>query len=366
MKKTLEAILTGTDIQINGDRPWDLQVHDPRFYGYVLGGGSLALGESYMKKWWDCTALDQLVYRLFKAGINYRVVAFADKMNALIARIINWQSQTRAFHIGETHYNVGNDLYKMMLDKRMVYSCAYWKKSQTLDEAQEAKLELVCQKLALAPGMTVLDIGCGWGSFAKYAAERYQVEVVGITVSTEQVALATELCQGLPITILLQDYRSIQGQFDRIVSLGMLEHVGHKNYRIFFEIVHQALRDQGLLLVQTMGGNRTVFKAEPWIDKYIFPGGMIPSMQQLGKATEQLLVMEDLQNLGTDYAHTLLAWYQNFTTHWPILRETYDERFYRMWTYYLLSCVGLMHARQVHPWQIVFSKNRWDTYYGIR
>jgi len=366
MQQTLAALLTGTDIQINGDRPWDLQVHNPRFYRRVLGGGSLALGESYMEQWWDCAALDQLVYRLLQAGINRKVITLVDKMNALLAMVINWQNKARAFHIGEKHYNIGNDLYTKMLDKRMVYSCAYWKHAQTLDEAQEAKLELVCKKIALAPGMTVLDIGCGWGSFAKYAAERYQAEVVGMTVSTEQVALARELCYGLPITILLQDYRAIQGQFDRIVTIGMLEHVGHKNYRLFFEIVQRALRDEGLLLVQTMGSNRTVFKGDPWIDTYIFPGGMIPSMRQLGTATEQLFVMEDWQNLGTDYATTLLAWHKNFTTHWPTLRETYDERFYRMWTYYLLSCAGLMQARGVHPWQIVFSKHRGITYHSIR
>lgn len=366
MKRTLQALLTGTDIHINGDRPWDLHVQDPRFYGRALGGGSLALGESYMERWWDCAALDQLVYRLFKAGINRQVITVVDKMHALLALVINWQTQARAFNIGEKHYNVGNDLYIKMLDARMVYSCAYWRHARTLEEAQAAKLELVCQKLALAPGMTVLDIGCGWGSFAHYAAEHYQVEVVGITVSTEQVALARERCQGLPITILLQDYRAIQGQFDRIVTLGMLEHVGHKNYRTFFDIVHRALRDEGLVLVQTMGGNRTVFKGDPWLDKYIFPDGMIPSLRQIGTATEQLFILEDLHNLGTDYMHTLRAWHQNFTTYWPSLRETYDDRFYRMWTYYLLSCAGLMQARYVHPWQLVFSKNRGITYHSSR
>jgi cyclopropane-fatty-acyl-phospholipid synthase len=366
MRQTLEALLTGTDIKINGDRPWDIQVHDPRFYGRVVGGGSLALGESYMDAWWDCTALDQFIYKLLKAGINKKVITLADKMNVLLAVVFNWQNTRRAFRVGEKHYDIGNDLYVKMLDKRMVYSCAYWKNAQTLDEAQEAKLELVCKKLALEPGMTVLDIGCGWGSFAKYAAERYQVEVVGVTVSKEQVALAQELCRGLPIKILLQDYRAIQGQFDRIVSIGMFEHVGHKNYRTYFETAHRILRDQGLCLVQSMGGSRTVYKCEPWMDKYIFPNGMIPSLRQIGKATEQLFVLEDWQNLGTDYAKTLFAWRDNFTTHWPTLRETYDDRFYRMWIYYLLSCAGMMLARGLNPWQIVFSKNRSVTYHGVR
>lgn len=366
MKSTLEALLQGTDIEMNGNRPWDIQVHNPKFYRRVLGGGSLALGESYMDQWWDCEALDQLIYRLFKAGINAKVIPLRDKLNALFAMVKNWQTRSRAFNIGEKHYDIGNDLYEKMLDKRMVYSCAYWKDAETLDEAQEAKLELICQKIGLEAGMKVLDIGCGWGSFAKYAAEQYKVEVVGLTVSKAQADLAKERCQGLPISILLQDYRNLTGTFDRIVSLGMIEHVGHKNYRRYFEIVHRALQDQGLFLLQTIGGNKTVYKTEPWIHKYIFPDSMIPSLRQLGTATENLLRLEDWHNLGLDYAKTLLAWHTNFIENWETLRAAYDERFYRMWTFYLLSCAGLMQARQVHPWQIVFSKQRDIAYQSIR
>lgn len=366
MKSTLEALLTGTDIKINGDRPWDIQVHNPRFYRRVLGGGSLALGESYMDKWWDCAALDQLIYRLFKSGIDRKVISWRDTLKTLFAMGINWQTQSRAFNIGEKHYDIGNDLYEKMLDKRMVYSCAYWKDAETLDEAQEAKLALICQKIALEAGMKVLDIGCGWGSFAKYAAEQYKVEVVGLTVSKAQAEYAKSRCQGLPITILLQDYRDLQGTFDRIVSIGMIEHVGHKNYRRYFEIAQRSLRDQGLFLLQTIGGNKTVYKADPWIHKYIFPDGMIPSIQQLGRAIENVFRLEDWHNLGLDYAKTLLAWHTNFIEHWETLREAYDERFYRMWTFYLLSCAGLMQARQVHPWRLVLSKQRDVAYHSIR
>lgn len=366
MQSALEALLKGTDIEINGDRPWDIKVHNPNFYRRVLGGGSLALGESYMDHWWDCEALDQMIYRLFKADINIKVIPWHDKVKALVAMCINWQTRARAFNIGEKHYDVGNDLFEKMLDTRMVYSCAYWKDAETIDEAQEAKLELICQKLGLEADMQVLDIGCGWGSFAQYAAEKYKVEVVGITVSKEQAALAQERCQGLPIRILLQDYRNLQGTFDRIVSLGMIEHVGHKNYRRYFEIAHQRLRPQGLFLLQTIGGNKTVYKAEPWIHKYIFPDGMIPSIQQLGQAMERLFFLEDWHNLGLDYVKTLLAWHANFTTHWETLRTAYDERFYRMWTFYLLSCAGSMQARQIHPWQLVLSKKRDSAYHSIR
>jgi cyclopropane-fatty-acyl-phospholipid synthase len=366
MKQTFEALLTGTDIKINGDRPWDIQVHDSRFFRRVLGGGSLALGESYMDQWWDCEALDQLVCRIFKAGLNTKVITYREMINATIAIIVNWQNKTRAFNIGEKHYDIGNDLYRIMLDKRMVYSCAYWKNAQSLEEAQEAKLELICQKIELEPDMKVLDVGCGWGSFARYAAEKYKVTVVGITVSKEQAELARELCQGLPIDILLQDYRVINSKFDRIVAIGMIEHVGYKNYRSFFEIMHRSLHDRGHLFLQTIGGNKSGRKNEPWIDKYIFPGSVIPSISQLGKASEGFLTMEDWHNLGTNYDKTLLAWHKNFTENWYSLKERYDERFYRMWNFYLLSCAGLMRARNVHPWQIVFSKNRHTSYQSIR
>ena len=153
--------------------------------------------------------------------------------NVLKARLVNLQSTSRAYNIGKKHYDIGNELYKNMLDKRMNYSCGYWKNSKTLDQAQEAKLDLICKKVGLKPGMKILDIGCGWGSFVKFAAEKYKVKAVGITVSKEQAKLARELCKGLPIEIRLQDYRELNEKFDRIISIGMFEHVGPKNYKTY-------------------------------------------------------------------------------------------------------------------------------------
>jgi cyclopropane-fatty-acyl-phospholipid synthase len=244
-----------------------------------------------------------------------------------------------------------------MLDKRMNYSCAYWKGARTLNKAQENKLELICKKLYLKPGMKVLDIGCGWGAFAKYAAEKYGVEVVGITVSKEQVALAKELCTDLPVEFRLQDYRDVNEKFDRVVSVGMIEHVGYRNYRDYFKVAERCLNDDGLFLLHTIGEVRSVKNINAFTHKYIFPNGMLPSIAQLAKAAEGLFLIEDLHNFGADYDKTLMAWYENFKNSWAEIKDQYDERFYRMWSYFLLSSAGGFRARNTNQlWQIVLSK----------
>jgi cyclopropane-fatty-acyl-phospholipid synthase len=277
-------------------------------------------------------------------------------LGAIRARAFNLQRKSRAFVIGTRHYDIGNDLYAAMLDRRLAYSCGYWKRASSLDEAQEDKLDLICRKIGLAPGMRVLDIGCGWGAFVKYAAEKYRVQAVGTTVSKEQAALAAESCTGLPIEIRFADYRDLNERFDRIVSLGMIEHVGYRNYGTYMKIVHDCLADDGLFLLQTIGSLRSTVSSDPWIGKYIFPNSMLPSIRQLAEATEGLFVTEDLHNFGPDYDKTLMAWWRNFDDHWPQLRERYGEPFYRMWTYYLLSCAGSFRARWNQLWQIVYSK----------
>ncbi|MGA9118384.1 MAG: cyclopropane fatty acyl phospholipid synthase, partial [Bacteroidota bacterium] len=282
--------------------------------------------------------------------------AWSTLLRIPLVRLTNFQSSSRAFIIGERHYDLGNELFVRMLDKRMNYSCAYWENADTLDAAQEKKLDLICRKLRLQPGMRVLDIGCGWGAFGKYAAEHYGVIVVGITVSKHQIDLGRVLCKGLPVTLQLMDYRTVQGTFERIVSVGMIEHVGYKNYRPYFEVAHKCLTDDGLFLLHTIGGNRSVSSIDPWTNKYIFPNGMLPSIAQLGKAMEGLFVMEDWHSFGQYYDRTLMAWYHNVTKAWEKLKDRYDYRFYRMWKYYLLSSAGSFRARRNQLWQIVLSK----------
>jgi cyclopropane-fatty-acyl-phospholipid synthase len=259
--------------------------------------------------------------------------------------------------IGKRHYDTGNRLFEIMLDARMNYSCGYWETAAALDEAQEAKLDLICKKLLLKPGMTVLDIGCGWGGFAQWAAEKYDVKVLGITVSQEQVKYARKFCQGLNVTIELQDYRDLKETFDRIVSIGMFEHVGAKNYLTFMRKVRHCLKPDGLFLLHTIGGNTSVSSTDPWISKYIFPNSMLPSAKQITSAAEGLLVLEDWHSFGQYYDQTLMAWHQNFIQRWDKVKDIYDDRFYRMWTYYLLACAGSFRSRRNQLWQMVFSKN---------
>lgn len=357
--KTLtQQLLSLAGIEINGSNPWDIQVQDERFYKRAVTEVELGLGESYMDNWWDVEKLDEMIFRIMRADLQNKV-----KRNLKIALqlagfyLINMQARQRAFIIGERHYDLGNDLFQNMLDKRMNYSCAYWKDAKTLDEAQENKLELICKKLYLKPGMRVLDIGCGWGAFGKYAAEKYEVEVVGVTVSKEQVALGKELCKGLPVEFRLQDYRDVNEKFDRIVSVGMIEHVGYKNYREYFQLAERNLKDDGLFLLHTIGEVRSTIATDAWTHKYIFPNGMLPSIAQLAKAVENLFIIEDLHNFGADYDKTLMAWYDNFQNSWEKLKNKYSERFYRMWKYFLLSSAGAFRSRNKNQlWQIVLSK----------
>jgi cyclopropane-fatty-acyl-phospholipid synthase len=355
-RSIVEDVLARGDIQINGTRPWDIQVHDDRFYGRVLAEDSLGLGESYVEGWWDAEALDQFFFRLLGIDLSDVRMSWRRKWTLLKDRLLNRQSKSRAFEVGKKHYDRGNDLFEVMLDPTMTYTCAYWKNAETLEEAQKAKLDLVCRKIGLQSGQTVLDIGCGWGSFLKFAAENYGASGVGVTVSEEQAALGRERCRDLPVEIQLKDYRDVDGQFDHVVSLGMFEHVGPKNYRTFFEKVDDCLKEDGLLLLHTIGNTFSDRTTDPFTEKYIFPNSVIPSIRQIGDATEHLFVMEDWHNFGQYYDPTLMAWNENFESGWDELRPRYGDNFYRMWRYFLLSGAGSFRVRKMQLWQIVFSK----------
>ncbi|MGO9377806.1 MAG: cyclopropane fatty acyl phospholipid synthase [Dissulfurispiraceae bacterium] len=354
----VHEILAHAGIVIDGPMPWDMRINDDRFYERIMIEGSLGLGESYVDGWWDCDRLDEFFSRIMPLDPQKRFRNDWQLLpRSLYVSLVNPGRKSRAFVIGEKHYDIGNDLFKKMLDKRMIYSCGYWKDALDLDEAQEKKLDLTCRKLGLKTGDRVLDIGCGWGGFARYAAERYGVTVVGITVSRQQLELAVQLCEGLPIELRLQDYRDLDETFDHIVSIGMFEHVGALNHRAYMEVVHRCLKDNGLFLFHTIGDRRSAMTNEPWINKYIFPNYLIPSMGQISVAADDLFIMEDVHNFGFYYDRTLMSWFDNFNRHWDILQEAYGERFYRMWKYYLLSCAGSFRSRSLQVWQIVLSKH---------
>ncbi len=357
LKTIAQSILDRCDIRIDGDRPWDLHVHQDAFYGRALRGGILGLAESYLDGWWDVDQLDQFFYKLLWADLAKSVrQSWRSQLVLLGQRLVNRQRKSKRMEVGERHYDRGNDLFEVMLDGRMTYSCGYWKDAATLDEAQEAKLDLICRKLRLEPGMRVLDIGCGWGSFARFAAERYGVSVVGINNSVEQTKLGRLRCEGLPVEIRVQDYREVTGRFDHVVSIGMFEHVGFKNYAAYLDVVRRCLADEGLFLLHTIGANLTLEVPDLFVEKYIFPGGVLPSIKVIGEALEKRFVMEDWHNFGADYDKTLMAWFANFEAHWPALQPAYGDGFYRLWKYFLLSFAGAFRARSNQLWQLVLSK----------
>lgn len=354
--RIVQEMLDIADIKINGSRPFDIAVKNPDFYKRVLREGSLGLGESYMDGWWECERLDMFFHRVLRAGLEEKLPHhLKDIFQIMATRLINLQSRKRAWMVGEEHYDLGNDLFTLMLDPYMQYSCGYWKQASTLEQAQEDKLQMICEKLQLKPGMSLLDIGCGWGGLAAFAARRYGVSVYGVTISREQQKLAQDRCQGLDVTIQLQDYRDLDRRFDRIVSVGMFEHVGPKNYDTYFRVVKRNLEPEGLFLLHTIGATKTNSQVDPWINKYIFPNGCIPSVRHIAQHSEPYLVMEDWHNFGADYDKTLMAWHERFVAHWPELSNRYSPRFYRMFRYYLNACAGAFRARNIQLWQVLFS-----------
>ena len=350
-----QSLLDHAGLRINGDGPCDPQVHDERLYARVFAHGSLGFGEAYMEGWWDVADLPGMLERVLRGRLDEHLHNFDAVVSHLRARWLNMQRGRRAWQIGKRHYDTGNALFEAMLGKRLVYSCGYWAAADTLDDAQEAKLDLVCRKLQLKPGMRVLDIGCGWGEALKYAAERYGVSGVGVTVSREQAQWAQRHVAGLPIEIRLQDYREIPDRFDAVFSIGMFEHVGARNYRTYFETVRRLLEPDGLSVLHCIGNNDSPSTPDPWIEKYIFPNSMIPAASQVAAALEGLFVVEDWHNFGHDYALTLAAWRANFDAAWPTLSRQFDEHFRRMWHFYLGTSEAVFRARRDQLWQLTLS-----------
>ena len=344
-------------IEIGGTRPGDIQVHDPRFYERLLKDASIGLGESFMDGWWDTDALDVLIDKVMRANLKQKVTGNW-RLKVLTAKAVLMNLQSKALSSGsvEAHYDIGNDLYTRMLDERMVYTCAYWKDATDLTSAQEAKLDLVCRKVGIKPGMRVLDLGCGWGGFASWAAEKYGATVLGVTLSKDQVSLGNEKWKHLPVELRLCDYRDVQGTFDRVVSIGMMEHVGPKNHRDMMAVIDRCLVDDGVALVHTIANNRSLRHGTAFIEKYIFPNAVAPSIAQIGRAIEGLFVLEDLHNIGPDYDPTLMAWWANFDRTYSEISARYDRRFYKMWQFYLLAAAGASRSRDGQLYQMVFTK----------
>jgi cyclopropane-fatty-acyl-phospholipid synthase len=360
-QRALTQVFAQAGITFGGSEPWDMRILDERFYARALSQGSLGLGESYMEGWWECDRIDEMAARVMDASSeeslkrDWRLV-----LAVLSAKYTNQQTMRRSTEVAKVHYDLGNSFFERMLGTTMMYSCAVWKGATTLDEAQTNKLDLICKKLDLRKGETLLDIGCGWGGLARHAAERYGVKVTGVTISEKQHEYAAAFCRGLPVDIVLTDYRAPAveklGPFDKIVSVGMFEHVGEKNYAAYMALVHRLLKDRGLFLLQSVGHQGSI-GFDPWVNRYIFPGSRLPSAREITRAMSDLFILEDWQNLGADYDKTLMAWHANFEAYAHSRDFPYDRRFYRMWRYYLLMCAGSFRIRwRTQLWQIALSK----------
>lgn len=347
-------------IEINGAEPFDIKVNNEDFYKRVLAQGSLGLGESYMDGWWDSEALDETIFRAVRAGGEKLISKnLINAIHLLKSKIFNLQTKSASKQVTRRHYDIGDDLYMAFLDPYSQYTCAYFKETDNLNIAQEKKMDLICRKIHLKPTDRVLDIGCGWGGLARWMAEKYGCFVTGINLAKGQAAYARQHIKNPLVQILNMDYRDIpsklNGKFDKITSIGMMEHVGYKNHRKLMEIVRHMITDDGLFLLHHCAHDSTMTTAEPWIQKYIFPGSVLPSLVQIAKSAEKLFVMEDWHNLAAHYDLTLMAWNKNFEAAWPRFKDRYGERFYRMFRYYLLACAGGFRARDMELWQMVFS-----------
>jgi len=361
-KDFIIKILNQAGIAIGGSEPFDIQVNDDRLYRHLWSKGSLAAGEGYMNEWWDCEQLDEFFNRICQLKLDR---AFNKQWMILCSTLancfFNLQTRIRSLKVAETHYDLGNELYEAMLGPTMAYTCAYWKDAANLDQAQINKFDLICRKLSLQRGERVLDLGCGWGTLARYAAEKYGVSVVAVNISKEQVQYAKEITKGLPVDVYACDYRDDKVYnpqripFDKIMSVGLCEHVGLKNYTGFIRLARKNLKKSGLFLLHTIGRNDTSYHVDPWISKYVFPNSILPSLQLLTTAFEKQFVLEDLHNIGADYDKTLMGWQSNFNRHWEQFKGQYDRKFYRLWNYYLLSCAGGFRARSMQLWQMVLS-----------
>jgi cyclopropane-fatty-acyl-phospholipid synthase len=352
----LRRLLATADVEIDGVRPWDLHVHNRDLFDRVLAHGSLGLGEAYVDGWWDCDQLDAFFARAvgFKLGAGLRLTPAVAWLLASSA-LSNRQTRARSLKVAEVHYDLSIDIFEATFDRRLTGSCGYWRDATDLDGAQEAKLDLVCRKLGLTSGQRVLDIGCGWGAFMGFAAEHYGADCVGVTISREQVEYARRRYAGLPVDFQVRDYRDFNGQVDHVASMGMFEHVGPKNYRDYFEKVREVVRPEGLFVLHSILANEQSSAIEPWLNRYIFPNGVLPTISQIARSVEGLFVIEDIEIFGADYDRTLMAWHAKFQSNRRAMATAHGERFCRMWDYYLLSCAGGFRSRRINVGQFVLS-----------
>ncbi|WP_066895142.1 SAM-dependent methyltransferase [Clostridium nigeriense] len=350
----------------NGNPKFVIKVNDNIDKKLLLTSTSLALGEAYMDKKLDMESGD--LYDVLDIVLG-KLDTFDVNESALSKLIFTSTSKKNQKKEVTSHYDIGNNFYSLWLDETMSYSCAYFKnEDDTLYEAQINKIDHILKKLQLKEGMSLLDIGCGWGYLLIEAAKKYKVNGVGITLSEQQYLKFKERIKEENLekylTAELMDYRDLEKsklKFDRVVSVGMLEHVGRDNYDLFFKNVDTVLKEQGLFLLHFISG-RKENSGDPWIKKYIFPGGVIPSLREIiSLGSEMNYYTLDVESLRRHYHKTLLCWYDNYKKNIDKISNMFDERFVRMWELYLSSCAASFNNGMIDLHQIVFSKGNNNT-----
>jgi cyclopropane-fatty-acyl-phospholipid synthase len=358
-ERQIRILLERAEVEINGPSPWDPQIHNQDLFPRVWAQGSVGLGEAYMDHWWDCERLDEFFNRIVRARLSEQIPIAPHLLWLLLkSRIQNRQRKGLARAAAESHYNIDIDIFEATFDRRLNGSCGHWKDAQTLDSAQEAKLALICHKAQLQRGQRVLDIGSGWGAFTGFAAEKFGVECIGVTVSSGQIEYCRKRYAHLPVEFHLNDYRDIKVNVDHIVSIEMLEHVGPKNYRTYFRCARHCISNDGMFLLQTILANEPSPVLDPWLNKYIFPNAVLPTLGEVATATQGLFTIQDFYSFGADYDKTLMAWHQNFQSRRPMIARKYGDRFCRMWDYYLSGCAGGFRARMINVGQLVLVPDR--------
>lgn len=330
----------------------------------VLSDGGLGFGEEHMEGNIDIEGdLRELFKLQYTSVFNASALTPWQKLRAVLTAFVDRNTPKRVRRNVAHHYDLSADFYRLWLDKSMTYTCAYFRTSHdTLEEAQNNKHEHICRKLQLEPGMTLVDIGCGWGAMMLYAAERYGVRCTGYTISEEQYRLLRERIKerGLEdrVEVLLKDYREGTGQFDRWVSIGMFEQVGREYIRTFMKIVKRMLKPGGLGVLHTIGFMFPNARA-PWLTRYIFPGGYLPTLAQIvGPMNDLNLSVYDVEDLRLHYGETLDHWDRRFCQHIDKIREMYGERFVRMWRLYLNGVASAFRFGGARLYQIAFANGR--------
>lgn len=355
----ISNLLEKMDIQVGGNRAWDIQIHSPDFARRVMTMGGLGLGDSYIEGDWDANSVDSFINHILRARLDKEIKSFGMSISSLKSRFHSLAKGQKPWKFQDVLRNLPNEFFEAILGTNMSFTSGYWAAgAKTLEEAQQARRDMTCKKLNLKQGMRLLDAGSGWGGFSAFAAEHYGVECVCISSFKGQHEWASQHYAHLPIEFVQNESLMLDGMFDCIVSIDRFEHLPQKNYRVYLEMGDRILEEDGLLLLQSTGKNERRLNGKHWFDTHILQNNSLPTIAQIAGATNGLFVMEDMHNFGSDYDKTLMAWYQNFEAAWPALQKQYkfDEKLYRTWKYYLLSSAGAYRANDLQQWQCIFSK----------